>query len=103
VATIIIIKNQNRFITELNQVYRAYTSGYEVAPCESNEQYAPDMLVKVDTGPLRGMVGVVKQIKGKQHLIISVEGLGRAMVCIKSWMVSPINGITPEAPNIITG
>lgn len=92
-ATIIEIKHQKRFMAELGQIYSLLEKGVPLEPCDF--QFTEGTVVCIQSGPLRGIKGVVTSIKHADRLILSVEGLGQAIMTIGATMVKPVeeNGV----------
>jgi transcriptional antiterminator RfaH len=89
IAAIIEIKHQKRFITELSQIYSLLEKGVPLEPCAIS--LSAGQLVQVDGGPLRGVRGVVVTLKSQRRLILSVEGLGQAMMTVDAALVKPVD------------
>lgn len=89
VVTIVNIKHQKRFVEELTQVYTALENGFQLAPFEGSFEIGDE--VNVRYGPLRGLAGRVERTPDKNgRLILSVEGLGKALLTIDPAMVRPV-------------
>jgi transcription antitermination factor NusG len=89
IAAIIEIKHQKRFITEISQVYSLLEKGIPLEPCAIS--LSTGQLVQVEAGPLRGVRGTVVTMKSQQRLILSVEGLGQAMITVDAAFVKPLD------------
>lgn len=89
IATIIHIKHQKRFITELSQIYSLLEKGIPLEPCTMS--ISAGQRVRVEGGLLRGIRGIVVDVKSQRRLILSVEGLGQAIATIDAAMVKPID------------
>jgi len=89
VATIITIKHQKKFIAELGQIYSILEKGVPLEPMDFAFEAGAE--VGVTTGPLRGIRGVVASVKNQKKLILSVDGLGQAMMSIDASMVRLID------------
>jgi transcription antitermination factor NusG len=87
VVNIVEIRNQQRFIGELTQIYTALEAGIPLEPCEYS--FEPGNAVVVHRGPLRGVRGVISRISDQYKLILSVDCLGSAVVTIDAAMVKP--------------
>jgi transcription antitermination factor NusG len=87
VVSIIEIRHQNRFKSELTQIYQALESGIPLEPVEA--AYPPGMPVYVHAGPLRGIRGVITRVQDSDRLVLSVSGLGQASMLIDSAFVKP--------------
>jgi transcription antitermination factor NusG len=88
IASIIEIKHQKRFIDELSQIFSLLEKGVPLEPCAVT--LLKGQLVQVEAGPLRGVNGVVVTMKNARRIILSVEGLGQAMMTVDATLVKPI-------------
>jgi transcription termination/antitermination protein NusG len=87
VVSILEIKNQRHFIEEISQIYRALSSNM---PLEPALVYAPGTLVRVQSGPLAGISGVITRVQNIDKLILSVKGLGQAAMVIDAANVKEV-------------
>jgi transcription antitermination factor NusG len=87
VVNCIEIRHQKRFIEELCQIYFALEQGIPIEPFV--EAYPEGTGVHVVSGPLRGIRGVIAKIHNNNKLILSVEGLGRAVISVDQAQVKP--------------
>ncbi|MDD5673987.1 MAG: hypothetical protein PHC61_07490 [Chitinivibrionales bacterium] len=87
VVSIIEIKNQKHFIEEMRQIYRTLQKGISLEPVQV---YSPGTTVRVFSGPLAGIVGVITRVQNVDKLILSVQGLGRAAMVIDAANVKPL-------------
>jgi transcription antitermination factor NusG len=87
VVNCIEIRHQKRFIEELCQIYFALEQGVPLEPLV--EAYPEGTSVLVVSGPLRGIRGVIAKIHNNNKLILSVEGLGRAVITVNQAQVKP--------------
>jgi len=87
VVNIIEIRHQRRFIDELCQIYFALEHGIALEPF--SEAYPEGTRVLVVSGPLKGIRGIIGKIHNNNKLILSVEGLGRAVVSVDQAQVKP--------------
>jgi transcription antitermination factor NusG len=93
IVKILEIKNQNRFIRELDQVYHTLDLGINLEPFKGHHpDFTPGTLVEVTTGPMRGVQGVIVKINSGHKLILSVDVLGKAAVNIDAAMVRQVHG-----------
>ncbi len=88
VVNIIEIRHQARFIQELTQIYQALEAGAPLEPVL--ESYEPGTEVRVRSGPLHGIRGVISRVHNESRLVLSVEPCGRAAVSIDSSLVEPV-------------
>ena len=90
IASLIVIKHQKKFIAELSQIYSLLENGVPLEPCDF--PFTEGTEVRVQAGPLLGIEGVVISIRNQQKLVLSVEGLGQAVMTIDAAMVKPLEG-----------
>ena len=61
--------------SEIDAVRRVVASGLQPTPCE----FVAGERVKIDSGPLAGLSGIVKRTRGETHVIVTVEMLRRSV------------------------
>jgi transcription antitermination factor NusG len=84
VVNLMDVRNQGRFIRECDQILRVINGQVPIAPLE---EYVAGMPVAVEFGPLKGLEGIIAEVRGNSRLVLSVEGLGRACVTIdNNWV-----------------
>lgn len=88
VVNIISIRHQKRFVHELTQIYQALEAGASLEPLM--ERYDPGAEVRVRSGPMRGVVGIITRVHNQTRLVLSVEPFGTASLSIDSAMVEPV-------------
>jgi len=88
IATIIEIKHQKKFIEELGQIYSILERGVPLEPCM--DSFAEGAEVVVAAGPLKGIRGIVQSIRNQSKIVLSVEGLGRAVMTVDAAMLKPV-------------
>jgi transcription antitermination factor NusG len=88
IANIIEIKQQKKFIAELGQIYALLEKGVRLEPLTVNFKTGPD--VRILAGPMRGITGKITSIKNQRRLILSVEGLGQAVIMVDASTVQPV-------------
>ncbi len=88
IVNIIEVRNQKRFVNELNQIYFALQNNAQLEPC--SETFSEGTPVKVVFGPLAGITGIVCKDNASAKLILAVEGLGSAMITINRLWVREI-------------
>jgi transcriptional antiterminator RfaH len=88
IAGVIEIKYQKRFVEELSQIYCLLEKGVPLEPCAVT--LSKGQRVLIEAGPLRGVKGVVVTMKNEKRLILSVEGLGQAMMTVDARLVKPL-------------
>jgi transcription antitermination factor NusG len=89
IANIIEIRHQKKFIAELSQIYSLQEKGVPLEPYRFSLREGTEVCIQA--GPLRGIRGVIASIKSQNRLILSVEGLGQAMMTVDASMVAPVN------------
>lgn len=89
IAAIIGIKYQKKFIRELGQIYSLLENGVPLEPVDF--PLIKGTQVCIQAGPLQGIRGVIASIKNAKKLILSVEGLGQAMMTIDASKVKPVD------------
>jgi transcription antitermination factor NusG len=89
IANVIEIKHQKRFVTEISQIYSLLEKGVPLEPCLYS--FSEGTEVCVQAGPLRGIRGVVASMKSANRIILSVEGLGHAMMTVDVALVKPVD------------
>jgi transcription antitermination factor NusG len=87
-ARVIEIRHQKKFIAELSQIYNLQEKGVALEPCRFSLGEGAE--VRILAGPLRGIHGVVANVKNQNRLILSVEGLGWAMMTVDASLVEPV-------------
>ena len=81
--------------TEIAAVRHVIDSGVRAVPCA---YLAAGERVRVESGPLAGLVGIVDRIKGKERLVVSVVLLMRSVAveidrnCVRPWVESQALG-----------
>jgi transcription antitermination factor NusG len=90
VVNLVEVRHQKRFMDELEQIYYTLDLGMALQPADPSELLSPGMVVEVHSGPLRGLRGTIVHVKGSSRLILSVEGLGKAVLTIDAGTVRPV-------------
>lgn len=91
IAHIIEIRNQARFVKELDQIYHAIDLGVSLEPFTAGQSdLKPGTLVSVTAGPMRGIQGTVVRIQSTRKLVLSVDLLGKAAVNIDASLVKRV-------------
>jgi transcriptional antiterminator NusG len=67
----------DNFVTSLRQAVEC--SGVDATPLAEPHDYAVDDEVIVQDGPLAGLRGVVRQLRGARHLVVWVQEIGRGV------------------------
>jgi transcription antitermination factor NusG len=88
IVNIVTVLHQKRFIREIEQIYRTLDLGLPVEPLESIAQFVAGKPVQIQHGPMKGICGTVIKIKGGSRLLLSVEGLGQAVVTVPAEFVA---------------
>ena len=87
VANILPAVDQDCLIRQLVQVDLALQSGEAIDVLPYLEEGS---LVRISSGPFRGMEGVIERIKGKSRVILNVDMIGQAIaVEVDSTYLSP--------------
>jgi transcription antitermination factor NusG len=76
VANILLAVDQDGLVRQLLQVDLALQSGEAIDVLPYLEEGS---LVKISSGPFRGMEGVIERIKGKSRVILNVDMIGQAI------------------------
>lgn len=86
VVNLMEVRNQSRFVRECDQILRVIQGQF---PIDRLEEFIEGMPVVIEYGPLKGLQGIITEMRGSSRLVLSVEGLGRACVTIEnSWVKS---------------
>lgn len=94
VVNLMEVRNQGRFVRECDQILQVINGQVPIAPLE---EYVEGMPVTVEFGPLKGLEGIITEVRGNSRLVLSVEGLGRACVTIdNAWVKRIENGDDTE-------
>lgn len=73
---------------EMSNIHKIVESG---VPVQSRELIRLGSRIVIESGPLRGIQGVLMQIKGRQRIAVSVEMLCRSItVALNTWEVRPL-------------
>jgi transcription antitermination factor NusG len=56
----------------------------------SIEDLAPGMPISITRGPMQGLVGELKEVKGKHHVVIRIDKFGCALTTIQLSFVTPL-------------
>lgn len=90
IVNVVEIRNQKRFINQLDQVYHAMDLGLALEPISDLEQFTEGQQVEVEVGPMKGTIGTIAKVRKGNCLILSVEGLGKAAVAIDASQVKTV-------------
>jgi transcription antitermination factor NusG len=88
VAAIIEIRHQKKFVAELGQIYSILEKGVMLEPC--GESIPEGTEVCVMAGPLKGIRGIVLNARNPNKVVLSVEGLGQAVMTVDAAMVKTV-------------
>jgi transcription termination/antitermination protein NusG len=78
----------DNFVHSLRQAIEC--SGLEAQPVALPHEYRVDDEIVVQEGPLAGLRGVVRQLRGARHLVVWVAAIGRGVAfTIGATLVSP--------------
>ncbi|MFB3788883.1 MAG: transcription termination/antitermination NusG family protein [bacterium] len=80
VVQIMEIPDQRRFADNLRQIWNTLESGTAILGVEP---IAPGQNVRIKEGPLAGMTGIVKEVRGQHCLLLAVEAFQMA-VCVQT-------------------
>ena len=75
VANVIIVKNQQKLLSELVQIEQALKAGAPLAP---HKYVSKGQLCRVTAGPLADLQGVVVTTKNAARLVLQIDMLGQA-------------------------
>jgi transcription antitermination factor NusG len=88
IVSVIEIRHQKHFMEQLTQIYNILEKGIALEPClESFPEGTP---VCIQSGPLRGIKGVVSKVYNQNKLMLSVEGLGQAVLAVDAVLVKAL-------------
>jgi transcription antitermination factor NusG len=90
IVNVVEVRNQKRFVRQLDQVYHAMDLGMALAPVDELEQFSLGQEVEVQVGPMKGMVGTIAKMKKGNCLVLAVDGLGKAALAIDASQVKPV-------------
>jgi len=76
VVCVLDIANQDGFVRDLARVWQVVGSG---APLGVEEKFAVGQKVRVNGGALRGLVGVIQEVRGHLRLLLNVEAFQMAV------------------------
>ena len=87
-TTVLEVSNQPQLVHDLRQIHRILNSGLEVLPEPS---YPIGTRVRIVSGPLVGLEGVVVRRSGKDRFVAIVSFLSRgATLELSDWQVEPV-------------
>lgn len=92
VINLVEVRNQKRFMNQLEQIYLAFNRGISLQPIDNSEEYDIGQEVTVTSGPMYGLRGTIARIQSKHKLILSVEMLGKAAISIDTALVKSAEG-----------
>jgi len=92
-ANVLEVYDQDKLVGELRQIYRVLASGLVVLP----EPAMPvGARVRIKSGPLTGVVGIVIRRDKRDHFVAVVQFLGRgATVELQDWQVERLDDGPP--------
>lgn len=88
VVNIIEVRNQTRFVKELEQIGRILSEGVSIEPYAGNCRLGTK--VKIESGPMQGVQGVVEKANGTARIVLSVGELGMTSVVIDPRLVRSV-------------
>ncbi|NLT02940.1 MAG: hypothetical protein GXY09_03655, partial [Bacteroidales bacterium] len=65
----------------------------------SLEDLSPGTPISIIRGPLQGMIGELKEIKGKHHVVIRLDKFGCALTTVQLSFVTPLTKAQQAAPS----
>ena len=92
IVRIVEVRNQQRLMKELEQIEIVLANGIRLEPLQD---YTIGTPVRVRTGPLRGIEGIVQKSLKQMKLILSVEGIGQAVCKVDAGDVEPVAKSAP--------
>jgi transcriptional antiterminator RfaH len=75
ISQILKVSNQYELIEDLEKIYVAESCETNLIPCELKIE---GRSARIDTGPMRGLEGVISRIKGQDRIILNVNFINRA-------------------------
>ncbi len=82
VVNLIEVRSQNRFKRELQQIYTSYELGLTVEPVSNKNSVCIGDSVEITAGSLKGINGKVMKKNSENRVVLSVVGLGEAMLTV---------------------
>ncbi|MFH1739243.1 MAG: transcription termination/antitermination NusG family protein [bacterium] len=76
IVHILDVPDQEGLVQDLRQVWQAVTSG---VPIGGVQTFTAGQAVRVNSGPLEGLTGVVQEIRGNVRLLLNVEAFQMAV------------------------
>ncbi len=76
VARVIEVKNQERFIREMSQIYRLIDEGVDL---QIHDHLAIGQKVGISSGSLEGLEGIIKNIEDENRVFLNVDLFGRSI------------------------
>lgn len=70
VAKVLELSNQEELIHDIERIYRTENNGVNLIPCDNLQIGAK---AKIASGPLKGVEGIVSELRGKKRLILNVD------------------------------
>lgn len=89
VVNLIQIRHQKRFLVELSQIEAVCLGKGSIEPYL--EPYEAGEYVRILCGPMMGVVGMVTRGGSQRKLVLSVEGMGRALLTLEQQIVQRIS------------
>ena len=89
ISTILPVQGQTKFKRQLNRIDVVNNSGIEIVPVSAGTYCIGD-LVKVISGPLKGLVGRVIRNQSGVSIVLVVEGMGAASVTVSKYQLESI-------------
>lgn len=76
IARIMEVKDQARFISEIEQIQKALVADPGLQACPA---LTAGMMVRITAGPFQGLEGIVVKSKGQARVIINVDMIGQGV------------------------
>ena len=76
IVSILEVPDQNGFVNDLTQIWQAVASGIAIGEIVT---YTPGRPVRIKTGPLEGLVGVIEETRSRMRLLLNVEAMNVAL------------------------
>ena len=88
ISRIMLVPNQEELVRDLHQVHQLIALG---APMTIERRLSPGRLVRVRTGSLAGLEGIITHRRGSNRLLIAVNYLQQGVsIEVNDFMVDPI-------------
>lgn len=75
IANILKVSNQLELLNDIKKIFIAESANYSLSPCELHIE---GIKVRIRTGPMSGIEGIVSRMKGKDCIVLNVNIINRA-------------------------